>query len=131
MPAQQRPWRNQKHATRGTRQVPGRGRKQRPIARLELRPPNMAAQNLELVTQHQQLDVLDIQTAATPTRPQTQPHPAPRSSFTRRRTHAPTIAYIDRRIQEGKTDTKRTRCLKRYRARNLYRSLEHRPQLTA
>ena len=43
---------------------------------------------------------------------------------TRRRTHEPTIAYIDRRIQEGKTRREATRCLKRYLARGLYRLLE-------
>jgi transposase len=44
---------------------------------------------------------------------------------TRRRTHLPTIAYIERRIQEGKSRREATRCLKRYLARNLYRLLEH------
>jgi transposase len=44
---------------------------------------------------------------------------------TRRRAHAPTIAYINRRIQEGKSRREATRCLKRYLARNLYRLLEH------
>ena len=43
---------------------------------------------------------------------------------TRRRTHAPTIAYISRRTQEGKTKREAIRCLKRYLARNLYRLLE-------
>jgi transposase len=47
--------------------------------------------------------------------------------LTRRRTHPPTIAYINRRIQEGKTRREATRCLKRYLARNLYRLLEHSP----
>jgi transposase len=46
---------------------------------------------------------------------------------TRRRTHAPTIAYINRRIQDGKTRREANRCLKRYLARNLYRLLEHPP----
>jgi hypothetical protein len=46
---------------------------------------------------------------------------------TRRRTHPPTIAYINRRIQEGKTKREAIRCLKRYLARNLYRLLEHPP----
>ena len=45
---------------------------------------------------------------------------------TRRRTHPPTIDYIDRRIREGKSRREATRCLKRYLARNLYRLLEHR-----
>jgi hypothetical protein len=44
---------------------------------------------------------------------------------TRRRTHEPTIAYIERRTQEGKTRREATRCLKRYLARNLYRLLEN------
>jgi len=47
--------------------------------------------------------------------------------ITRRRTHPPTIAYIERRIQEGKSRREATRCLKRYLARNLYRLLEHGP----
>ena len=45
---------------------------------------------------------------------------------TRKRVHPPTIAYIERRIQEGKTRREANRCLKRY-ARNLYRLLEHPP----
>jgi len=49
--------------------------------------------------------------------------------LTRRRTHPPTIAYIERRIQEGKTRREAIRCLKRYLARNLYRLLEHGPPL--
>jgi transposase len=44
---------------------------------------------------------------------------------TRKRLHPPTIAYIERRVQEGKTRREATRCLKRYLARNLYRLLEH------
>jgi transposase len=48
---------------------------------------------------------------------------------TRKRTHPPTIAYIERRIQEGKTRREATRCLKRYLARNLYRLLEHGPPI--
>jgi len=43
---------------------------------------------------------------------------------TRGRTHPPTIAYINRRIQEGKSRREASRCLKRYLARNLYRLLE-------
>ena len=44
---------------------------------------------------------------------------------TRRRAHPPTIAYIERRISEGKTRREANRCLKRYLARNLYRLLEN------
>jgi hypothetical protein len=49
---------------------------------------------------------------------------------TRKRTHPATIAYIDRRLAEGKTRREANRCLKRYLARNLYRLLEHGPPLT-
>jgi len=48
---------------------------------------------------------------------------------TRKRTHPATIAYIERRIQEGKTRREANRCLKRYLARSLYRLLEHEPPL--
>ena len=49
---------------------------------------------------------------------------------TRKRTHPPTIAYIERRLTEGKTRREANRCLKRYLARNLYRLLEHPPAMT-
>lgn len=48
---------------------------------------------------------------------------------TRKRTHPATIAYIQRRLAEGKTRREANRCLKRYLARSLYRLLEHRPPL--
>jgi hypothetical protein len=48
---------------------------------------------------------------------------------TRKRLHPPTIAYIERRVQEGKTRREANRCLKRYLARSLYRLLEHGPPL--
>ena len=48
---------------------------------------------------------------------------------TRKRSHPATIAYIQRRLQEGKTRREANRCLKRYLARNLYRLLEHAPPL--
>jgi transposase len=44
---------------------------------------------------------------------------------TRRRVHPPTVAYVERRIQEGKTRREANRCLKRYLARGLYRLLEN------
>jgi transposase len=44
---------------------------------------------------------------------------------TRTRTHPATIAYIERRLAEGKTRREASRCLKRYLARSLYRLLEH------
>jgi transposase len=50
---------------------------------------------------------------------------------TRRRAHPPTIAYIDRRIQEGKSRREASRCLKRYLARHLYRLLEQGAPLAA
>lgn len=42
----------------------------------------------------------------------------------RRRRHPPTIAYLERRISEGKTSREAVRCLKRYTARHIYRLLE-------
>jgi transposase len=47
---------------------------------------------------------------------------------TRKRSHPATIAYIARRLQEGKTRREANRCLKRYLARSLYRLLEHPPK---
>jgi transposase len=44
---------------------------------------------------------------------------------TRKRSHPATIAYVERRLQEGKTRREANRCLKRYLARSLYRLLEH------
>jgi transposase len=44
--------------------------------------------------------------------------------LTRRRQDAATIAYIERRRSEGRTNREATRCLKRYLARHLYRVLE-------
>jgi transposase len=44
--------------------------------------------------------------------------------LTRRRADQPTIAYIQRRISEGKTEREAIRSLKRYLARSLYRQLE-------
>jgi transposase len=51
--------------------------------------------------------------------------------LTRKRTHPATIAYIERRLAEGKTRREANRCLKRYLARSLYRLLEHGPPITA
>ena len=48
---------------------------------------------------------------------------------TRKRTHPATIAYIERRVQEGKTRREANRCLKRYLARSLYQLLEHGPPI--
>ena len=39
------------------------------------------------------------------------------------RFHQPTIDYVTRRTAEGKSKAEIIRCLKRYLARNLYRSL--------
>ena len=50
---------------------------------------------------------------------------------TRKRTDPATIAYIQRRLSEGKTRREANRCLKRYLARSLYRLLEHGPPMTA
>jgi transposase len=44
-------------------------------------------------------------------------------AVTRMRCHQPTQAYVQRRRAEGKTDREIRRCLKRYLARHLYRTL--------
>jgi transposase len=46
----------------------------------------------------------------------------------RRKTHPPTIAYVERRVREGKSLREAIRCLKRYLARHLYRLLERTAQ---
>jgi transposase len=45
----------------------------------------------------------------------------------RRKHHAPTVAYVDRRLREGKSVREAIRCLKRYLARQLFRVLEAMP----
>jgi transposase len=45
----------------------------------------------------------------------------------RRKNHAPTISYIERKTREGKTVREAIRCLKRYLARHLFRLLEAGP----
>jgi len=45
----------------------------------------------------------------------------------RRRHHRQTIAYVERRLAEGKSSREATRCLKRYVARSLFRLLEAMP----
>jgi transposase len=50
--------------------------------------------------------------------------------LTRKRTQPATIAYIERRLAEGKTRREANRCLKRYLARNLYRLLQQTPTTT-
>jgi transposase len=48
----------------------------------------------------------------------------------RRHSHAPTVAYLNRRIHEGKTSREAVRCLKRYLARHLFRLLQGAPIAT-
>jgi hypothetical protein len=75
MPTQQRTRRHQQHATRRARQMASRGRQQRPISPSELRPRDLPTQNLELVAQHQELNVFHMQAAtATNKRPEQSPH---------------------------------------------------------
>jgi transposase len=49
----------------------------------------------------------------------------------RRQHHPPTIAYIQRRVSEGKSSREAGRCLKRYLARHFYRLLEQTADTTA
>jgi hypothetical protein len=83
MPPQQRPRRDQHHCPRGARQVMRCGGHQCSISQSELRPSNLAAQNLELLPQHQQLKVLHVQAAATPNK-RRQQRPNPRGRGRRR-----------------------------------------------
>lgn len=46
-------------------------------------------------------------------------------AVTRMRSHPPTIAYVERRRAEGRTDKEIRRCIKRYLARHLFRTLNH------
>ena len=50
-----------------------------------------------------------------------------RVAVTRMRCHPPTIAYVRRRIAEGKSTREMRRCLKRYIAREIFRHLRHEP----
>ena len=50
-----------------------------------------------------------------------------RVAVTRMRCHPPTIAYVRRRIAEGKSTREIRRCLKRYIAREIFRHLRHEP----
>jgi transposase len=45
----------------------------------------------------------------------------------RRKNHAPTISYIERKTREGRSVRETIRCLKRYLARHLFRLLEAAP----
>lgn len=49
-----------------------------------------------------------------------------RVAVTRMRSHPPTIAYVQRRIAEGKSTREIRRCLKRYIAREIFRHLRPR-----
>jgi transposase len=48
-------------------------------------------------------------------------------AVSRMRSHPPTRAYLERRHAEGKTDREIRRCIKRYLARHLYRTLSRHP----
>jgi len=48
-------------------------------------------------------------------------------AVTRMRYHPATLAYVQRRRAEGKTDKEIRRCIKRYLARHLYRTLSSQP----
>jgi hypothetical protein len=66
MPAQEGPRSDQAPAARGAWQVASRRRQPGTIRDTKLRPRHLAAQDLELVTNDEQLDVLDVQPARTP-----------------------------------------------------------------
>jgi hypothetical protein len=66
MPPQQRSRGDQTRFARRAWQVAGRRREQGTISGATLRPRDLAAQNIELVAQDQQLDVLDVQATTMP-----------------------------------------------------------------
>jgi transposase len=48
-------------------------------------------------------------------------------AISRMHSHPPTLAYVQRRRAEGKTDREIRRCIKRYLARHLYCTLSRNP----
>jgi hypothetical protein len=60
MPAQQRAWSDQPCVAQLARRVKGCRREQSPVSRTEPRSAHLAAENLELVPQHQQLEVFHM-----------------------------------------------------------------------
>jgi hypothetical protein len=60
MPTQQRARGDQKPAARGAWQLARRRREQGTVRGAKLRPRDLAAEDLELVAQDEQLDVLDV-----------------------------------------------------------------------
>jgi predicted N-acetyltransferase YhbS len=74
MQPQQRAQSDQTRAARRALQPAARRHEQRAISGTKLRPRDLAAQDLELVAQDEQLDVLHVQATATPNeRPQQGP----------------------------------------------------------
>jgi hypothetical protein len=65
VPAQKRPRSHEKYASRRARQVTRSSRKQGSINHPKFRPHDLPAQDLELVAQHQQLDVFHVQATTT------------------------------------------------------------------
>ena len=51
-------------------------------------------------------------------------------AVSRMRSHPATLAYIQRRQAEGKTNREIRRCIKRYLARHFYRTLSHGPLIS-
>src|SRR5215207_4371740 len=66
MPPQQRARTDQARATRRAWQLAGCRREQGTVRGAKPRPGDLAAQNVELVAQDEQLDVLDVQATTTP-----------------------------------------------------------------
>jgi hypothetical protein len=89
VPAQERPRRDQQRQPRRLRQVTRSGRKQSAIGVPEFGPPDLAAQYIELMAEHQQLDILDIRAAATTDE---QPEQSSDSEIQQREEHPPILA---------------------------------------
>ncbi len=71
---------------------PTRSGEQGAISRPKLRPPNLTTENLELVTDHHQLDVLHIRTATTANK---QAEQSPNSEIKEGEEHAPILPGPD------------------------------------
>jgi hypothetical protein len=78
--------------------VAGRRREQRAISGAELRPRHLAAQDLELVTQNEQLDVLDVQATTSPNERSQQ---GPEREVEKREGHGRILPTRPRRARHG------------------------------
>jgi hypothetical protein len=94
MPPQQRPRSHHTRAAQGAGQVARRRREHGTIRGAKLRARDLATQDLQLAAQDEQLDVLDIQAAATPNKRAQQ---RPERNVEKRQGHPPILPTRPRR----------------------------------